>query len=522
MARPALFGLLAAAIIGYGTPASATPEVALVEGRITGTMIDGYEAYRGIPYAAPPVGALRWRPPQPVEPWNGVLDAGDFGAVCPQPVMPGATAEVPRMDEDCLSLNVWSPPDSAGKTLPVMVQIHGGAYFLGSSRKPLDQGITGLSRRGVVLVSMNYRLGRLGFFAHPASAREHPDEPTANYWLMDQIAALEWVKRNIGRFGGDPDNVTIFGVSAGGSSVNALVASPKARGLFAKAIVQSGGGLFNASTALADAQKVGLEVAARAGAPGEDPAALAKLRALTAEQVLANEQGPPAYGPVVDGILLTVPIAESFAKGVIARVPYLSGSTSDEFSVFGLMGFTGETLKERFGIRLDTVRKAYEADGPLSDADLVSQVGTDFIFTAGAHGLATMAARNGAPVFVYRLDYVGDEWRGTLTGVPHGGDQMYVFGVDYRPNNGTSDGTYLSSPSDKDRRIASMVQDYWTNFARTGDPNGAALPAWPRHEGENRETLVIDDDTAAVKDFRKAQLAVWYRMWAAQTGLSIE
>lgn len=522
MARPALFGLLAAAIIGYGTPANAAPEIALVEGRITGTIIDGYEAYRGIPYAAPPVGALRWRPPQPVKPWDRVLDAGDFGPVCPQPVMPGAAADGPRMDEDCLTLNVWSPPESAGRRLPVMVQIHGGAYFLGSSRKPLDQGITGLSSRGVVLVSMNYRLGRLGFFAHPASATEHPDEPTANYWLMDQIAALEWVKRNIARFGGDPDNVTIFGVSAGGTSVNALVASPRARGLFAKAIVQSGGGLFNASTALADAQKVGLEVAARADAPGEDPAALAKLRSLTAEQILANEQGPPAYGPVVDGTVLTAPIAESFAKGDIARVPYLSGSTSDEFSVFGLMGFTGETLKERFGIRLDAVRPAYESGGRLSDDELVSQVGTDFIFTAGAHGLATMAARAGAPVYVYRLDYVGDEWRGTLTGVPHAGDQMYVFGVDYKPENRASDGTYLAHPSDKDRRTAAMIQTYWTNFARTGDPNGEALPAWPRHEGTHPQTLVIDDDTAAVQDFRKAQLSVWYRMWEEQTGLSIE
>ncbi|MEN3950142.1 carboxylesterase family protein [Iodidimonas sp. SYSU 1G8] len=522
MARPTLFGLMITAVIGYGASAHAAPEIVLAEGRIAGTVINGYEAYLGIPYAAPPIGNLRWRPPQAVKPWSGVLDASDFGAVCPQPVMLGAAPDGPRMDEDCLSINVWSPPESAGKKLPVMVQIHGGAYFLGSSRKPLDQGITGLSRRGIVLVSMNYRLGRLGFFAHPASAREHPDEPTANYWLMDQIAALEWVKRNIGHFGGDPENVTIFGVSAGGTSVNALVASPKARGLFAKAIVQSGGGLFNSSTALADAHKVGLEVAARAGAPGDDPTALAKLRSLTAEQILGNEQGPPAYGPVVDGTLLTAPIAESFAKGDIARVPYLSGSTSDEFSVFGLMGFTGETLKEKFGIQLDTVRPAYEPDGPLREDDLVSQVGTDFIFTAGSHGLASMAARTGAPVYVYRLDYLGDEWRGTLTGVPHGGDQMYVFGVDYRPEGKASDGTYLAHPSDKDRRTAAMIQTYWTNFAKTGDPNGEALPAWPRYEGADPQTLVIDDDTAAAQDFRKAQLSVWYRMWEQQTGLSVE
>ncbi|MEN3976723.1 carboxylesterase family protein [Emcibacter sp. SYSU 3D8] len=507
--------------LALGLPGAAATEATLVvhtaSGPVRGALQDGMAAFKGIPFAAPPVGTLRWRPPQPITPWTGVRDATEFGAMCAQPTLPSGPA---RGSEDCLSINVWTPDGKTVGKRPVMVWIYGGAFVVGSSAQLLDQGATELSKRGVVLVSFNYRVGRFGFFAHPDMAKAHPGEPGANYWLMDQIAALKWVKANISAFGGDPDNVTIFGVSAGGTSVNALVASPAARGLFHKAISQSGGGLFNSSMPLAQARRAGMAIAARAGVAG--PGSLDRLRAMSTAQILANEQGPPEFLPVVDGMLLTDTLPAMFAKGHIAPVPFLAGTNSNEFSVFGLMGFTGETLGKRFGVNIETAKPVYNEQGALSDNQLVSQIGTDFIFTAGSMGLASMAAKAGNPAYTYRLAYIADEFRPALKGVPHAGDQMYVFGLDYKPEVIFSPGTSASSPSDKDRRISAMMADYWTNFARTGDPNGKGLPVWGMFKPPAPMTLVIDDETASVPDFRKAQLSLWYRMWERQSGLTVE
>ncbi len=515
--RPLLMAAGLTLWLAGGASANEALLVQTTSGPVRGALQDGMAAFRGIPFAAPPTGDLRWRPPQPVTPWTETRDASAFGPMCAQPTLPQGPA---KGSEDCLTVNVWSPGGTVAGKRPVMVWVYGGAFVVGSGDKLLDQGATELSKRGVVLVSFNYRVGRFGFFAHPGLAREHPAEPVANYWLMDQIKALEWVRDNIASFGGDPGNVTIFGVSAGGTSVNALVASPAASGLFHKAISQSGGGLFNSSTALADAERTGLEVAARAGATG--PNALTKLRAMSTEQVLANEQGPPAYGPMVDGKLLTDTLPRMFARGEIAPIPYIAGTTSDEFSIFGMMGFTGETLKERFGVDVAAARSAYEAEGALSDEELVSQIGTDFIFTAGANGLAGMVARTGQPAYTYRLAYLADAFRSTLGGVPHGGDQMYVFGLDYQPDEASAPGTWTAKPSDRDRRISAMIADYWVNFARTGDPNGVGLPLWGQHKPPTPQTLVIGDDTASVPDFREAQLGLWYSMWEKQNGLTVE
>ncbi|MGE0666849.1 MAG: carboxylesterase/lipase family protein [Sphingomonadales bacterium] len=491
--------------------------VETTSGPVKGEMQDGLMAFKGIPFAAPPVGALRWRPPQPVEPWTEMRDAGKFGEMCAQPTLPTGPN---KGSEDCLTINVWTQPGESVAKRPVMVWIYGGAFVVGNSMSSLDQAATELSKRGVVLVSFNYRVGRFGFFAHPEMRKEHPDEPVANYWLMDQIAALKWVRDNIAAFGGDRGNVTIFGISAGGTSVNGLVASPEARGLFHKAISMSGGGLFPASTPLADAEKIGVVVAERAGAKGAG--ALGKMRAMTADQILSNEQGPPAFLPMVDGKLLPEGLSVMFARGNIASVPYMAGTTSDEFSIFGMMGFTGETLKERFGVDVAAARSAYEDGGKLTDAELVSQIGTDFIFTSGSMGLASMAAKAGQPAYTYRLAYLADEFRPTLKGVPHGGDGQYIFGLDYKPETVFAPGTHIEKPTDKDRRVSAMMADYWVNFARTGDPNGEGLPRWGRFNAPSRETLVIDDDTVSVPDFRKAQLGLWYRMWEQQNGLGVE
>ena len=501
----AVFGIVALFI--HCLASAAGPVVRTAQGSIRGTVNEGFFTFKGVPYAAPPVGALRWRVAQQAAPWKGVRDATDFGADCEQPTLPDVPAPH-RMSEDCLSVNVLTPSLDETKKLPVMVSIHGGAYVVGSGRSPLDLGVLSIARRGVVVVSFNYRLGRFGFFAHPALSSERPGEPVGNYFLTDQIAALQWVRRNIAHFGGDPANVTIFGCSAGGSSVNLLVATPAARGLFVRAIAESGGGLFNASRPLAKAQEEAREVARRAGADADSAAGLRRLRELTPRQVLANEQGPPDYGAIIDGKLLSDSLPVLFAKGLINPVAYLAGSTGDEASIFGMMGFDAAVLEKRFGIRVADVRPVYEADGKLTDAQLLRQVQTDFIFTAGSGSLAALAAKNGHPAYVYEFAYLNDAQRGKLSGPPHCGQMPYMFDT-------------LTAPTDRDERIARMLQDYWTNFAKIGDPNGPSLPQWPRYRTPDPATLVINDDTAAVPDFRKARLKVWYDKWSQETAQRI-
>jgi para-nitrobenzyl esterase len=485
------------------------PVVATTGGNIRGSGIDGFYMFRGIPYAAPPVGPLRWRATQPAATWSGVRAATEFGADCEQPITPAPSSPpAPAMSEDCLTINVLTPTLQTTRKLPVMVWIHGGAFFVGSGRFPLNTGVPQLSRRGVVLVTFNYRLGRFGFFAHSALSHEHPGEPVGNYWETDQIAALQWVQRNIAKFGGDPSKVTLFGCSAGGSSVNLLVASPAARDLFARAITESGGGLFNASRPLAKAQDEARVVAKRAGADGDSAEGLQKLRALTPEQVLANEQGPPDYGAIVDGQLLTDELPVLFAKGEINPVDYLVGSVSDEASIFGLMGFDAAVMEQRFGIRIAEVRPTYEADGKISEADLLRQVQTDFIFSAGAGSLGAFAARNGHATYVYKFAYLSSAQRGKMPGVPHGGEIACLFNT-------------VVTPNANDNRVATMVQSYWTNFAKHGDPNGPGLPRWPQYRIPSPATLLIDDKTAAVPDFHKARLQLWYDKWSQHSGLPV-
>ncbi|HYE49655.1 MAG TPA: carboxylesterase family protein [Azospirillaceae bacterium] len=492
-----LAGLVAAA--GVARAADTRPVVETDLGAVKGVAADGVAVFKGIPFAAPPTGELRWRPTQAARRWKGERDAAEFGPNCPQPSRSGG--EAGPQSEDCLTLNVVTP-DPKGK-LPVLVSIHGGAFFVGSGRYLIDRGIPEIVRRGVVLVSPNYRIGRLGFFAHPAMAGG--GEAVGNYWLMDQIAALEWVKRNIARFGGDPGNVTILGCSAGGSSVNSLVASPAARGLFARASVHSGGGFFNATRPLATAEQQGREFAARAGAPGDGADALAKLRTLTPAEIIAADPGPPNFGAIIDGRLLRDQVSVSFAKGDTADVPVISGSTSNEASVFGLMGFDRKVLAARFGVDVDALRPAYEADGPLDEAELLRQVQTDFIFTSAATGMAALADKAGRPAYAYHFDHVGAAQRGKVPGAAHCEDMRYTFAT-------------APLADAQDQRVARMMQDYFLNYVRAGDPNGPGLPAWPRYGAQAPAPLVIGAETRAVPGFRARQLAPWYAKWSADTG----
>src|SRR3954468_14568624 len=301
-------GLVAAVAMATSVGAAAVlqpaaPIVTIDSGQIQGVIADGVLSFKGVPFAAAPVGELRWRSPQPVGKWTGVRQASEFEADCMQgrfgpPAVATAGAPAPRLpSEDCLYLNVWRPADPAGRNLPVMVWIYGGGFTGGSSAAPNTSGV-GFAKQRVILVAMNYRVGRFGFFAFPALSSERPDETKGNYAYMDQIAALQWVKRNISAFGGDPNNVTLFGFSAGGVSVHSMLASPMARGLFQKAIVESGGSRDSVLTARpmradgvdpnypVSAETIGITFAKSMGIDGTDQAALVKLRALSADMVL--------------------------------------------------------------------------------------------------------------------------------------------------------------------------------------------------------------------------------------------
>jgi para-nitrobenzyl esterase len=520
-------GWLYAGLLALAGANAAPPSVVRVDsGELRGVVDDGVAAYKGIPFAAPPVGELRWRPPQPVARWTGVRQAAEFGADCMQgrfgpPPAPGApAARVPS--EDCLYLNVWSPASAAPKAkLPVMVWIYGGGFMGGSSSSPGTAGMQ-FAKQGVVLVAANYRVGRFGFFAFPALSRERPAETKGNYAYMDQIAALQWVKRNIAAFGGDPNNVTIFGFSAGGVSVHSLLASPMARGLFHKAIAESGGSRDSVLTARpmredgvdpnypVSAETIGMEFARSMGIEGTDPAALAKLRALSSEEVL---RGAPAQAgvnapryettPVLDGKLVTETAETAYKAKHQPRVPLLAGSNSADTAGNRIRATTKEQFFARFGQWSAQAKAAYDPDGTTELATMVTRANDDFGQAEPARFAVNAFAANGSPAYRYRFSYVQSAMRERMrAGAPHGGEIAFVFGtLAARPG---------SAISPEDQAVSKMAQSYWVNFAKTGDPNGAGLPVWPRHDPQKDSIFEFrpDGTAGAGPDARKARLDV--------------
>ncbi len=481
-------------------PGNAGPVVRTDAGAVRGEAIESGAAYRGIPFAAPPVGALRWREARPHQSWRGTRDATRFGADCPQNSREGGVAHA--QSEDCLTLSVITP-DRKAKGLPVLISIHGGAYAFGSGRYIAEAGLSPVVRSGVILVSPNYRVGRFGFFAHPELTAE-AGRGTGNFWLSDQILALDWVQRNIARFGGDPAKVTILGCSAGGSSVNSLMVAPAARGKFARASVHSGGGFFNATRPLGRAENEGLEFAARAGVMQRGSNGLAALRRLPVSAVLAADPSTPNYGAIVDGALLPEPVSLAFASGRQAQVPLIAGSTSDEASVFGLMGFDAAVLKQRFGIDLADLREVYASEGPLSDSQLLRRVQTDFIFTSAALGMSALAARN-APAWSYHFDYVPPVERGDRLGAPHCADMPHLFGLNQAPI---------------DAWPGALLRQYWINFIRFGDPNGPGLPSWSRVQPGVPGVLMVGDSAVTASSLRPAAMTFWHQRWARDNGFT--
>lgn len=444
------------AIAALASPAAAQ-QVTVDSGAVTGATVDSIASFKGIPYAAPPLGAGRWSAPAPVEPWRAPRDATTYGPDCMQNPLPGIQPGSRPMSEDCLTLNVWTPKPAKDAKLPVMVWIHGGGFVGGSGTLPETDGAA-LARRDVVVVSFNYRLGRFGFFAHPALGKD------GNWGLMDQIAALKWVQRNIAAFGGDPAKVTIFGESAGGESVSRLMASAAAKGLFARAIVASGGGRDDWPT-LADAQAKGQVFATRAGA-----ADVAALRALPAETVLGSvalmsKEEDRYSGPMTDGTIVPAGAETIFAEGKQARIPYIIGSNDDElgFIPAPFRAMVNGPVEKSLGAAAAMVKAAYA-----SEDEANRRLGGDAMFAEPALAFGLLQARAGGPAWLYRFGYVAEGQRKPDVGAVHASDVAFQFG------NLSADATAA------DRAAAKQLGDYWTNFAKTGDPNGSGLPVWSR------------------------------------------
>jgi para-nitrobenzyl esterase len=406
------------------------------------------------------------------------------------------------MSEDCLTLNVWRPAGAkAGDKLPVMVWIYGGAFIFGAGSMPTYDG-TRFAEKGVVLVTFNYRIGRFGFFAHPA-LDQGPD-PVANYGLMDQIAALHWVRANIAAFGGDAHNVTMFGESAGAISVNYLMVSPAARGLFDKAISESG---FGRSTpkSLPAAESVGRSFAEANGVKGDDAAAATALRALSADALNARFTGlgdPAIPGPILDGGILTQGIAPTFEKGEEAHVPYLEGGNSYEASLFPKIGDIPDPVIARAG----DPAKVIALYGGQPKPEVARELLTDTMITEPDRDLARQMAKQGLPAFVYHFSYVPASMRDKSFGAPHGSEIGYVFDtLPTKPINYY--GRDIPAATPDDQKISDAMHAYWVAFAKTGDPGSAGGPRWPRYTVAGDELVEFGADGVHVrKAFAKDRL----------------
>jgi para-nitrobenzyl esterase len=493
-------------------------QVTTVSGAVEGAVsADGQVRYfLGIPYARPPVGPLRWQPPQPSLPWYNVRPALNFAPRAMQGhIYDDMVFRDQGPSEDCLYLNVWAPANSSAEKLPVMVWIHGGGYVAGGSSEPRQDG-TNLCKLGVIVVSMNYRMGVFGFFALPELAKESPHNAAGNYGLLDQVAALQWVKQNIAAFGGDPDNVTIFGESAGSYSVSALMASPLTQGLFNRAIGESGA-LFNKihpTATLVEAERNGLKF----GITNFGTTSLAKLRDLPAAILLRAATNLPHeyFRPNIDGYFLPAPCDDIYAAGRQNRVALLAGWNRDEgyFKDY----YTNEPptpgkvmtppdkatvdnytacARERFGDRADEFLKAYSATTDAEARRAAADYAGDRFIAWGTWRWIEYQLQTGeSPVYRYKFEQLlplaKDAKPGAQPATPHAADIEFIFRT-------LSTRKLPWKPEDK--KVSELISQYWVNFAKAGDPNGPGLPKWPQYKADDGfQLLHISADSAAAPD----------------------
>jgi para-nitrobenzyl esterase len=500
-------------------------------------------AFKGIPYAAPPMGSLRWRAPQPAMPWSGVRKADRFGASCPQPrPQPG-----PRMDENCLYINVWTGASSASERRPVMVWIHGGGFFEGSGSDPVTDG-TGLARKGVVLVTFNYRLGALGFLATPTLSSESRHHASGNYGLLDEIAALRWVRRNIAAFGGDPDNVTIFGHSAGAGSVNFLSISPLATGLFERSLAESQVRwprdlelryLSSSWRSLPEAEKQGARYIQSLGVHSLQQLRALRWQAFTKGGVAidvavptGSTARPPIFRPVIDGWVLPRDFSQTFAARAQNRVAYTAGNNQDEGgaaprTAWQWLRVHPPTSDIRMGspipiVTLAAYRSAARRKfGPMAARFLALYPASNDDEAARENDIAIhdnsqistylwarqWTAQTGKPVYTYFWTHAPPEPTRDLRGAYHGSERYYVF---------DSLDNFKLPWTAQDRRIAALMSSYWANYARTGNPNGPGLPHWPAFDPRAGTVMVLGDGFGPVPIAHGAKYRFWTRFFASR------
>jgi para-nitrobenzyl esterase len=451
--------------------------------------------YKGIPYAAPPVDSLRWRAPQPVPRRQNPLKADHFGPMCMQSRMGPSAAQAP-VSEDCLYLNIWTAAKSAKEKLPVMVWSHGGGYTMGSGDSPQFDG-EALAKKGVVLVTYNYRLGVFGFFAHPELTKESGRNASGNYGLMDLAAALRWIQRNISNFGGDPARVTIFGVSAGAGLVANLVGSPEGKGLFQRGIAQSGAWMgirIGKPMTLAQAEAAGVKTAEALGAKS-----LAALRAKPADELLKSGRGT---GPIVDGWFIPKDLSLIYEQGEQNDVDILVGSNKDEGTFFSRPGgttadqFTKQS-NQRFGVLAEAFLKLYPAG---SDAEAEASQLASFRDELGwlmRKWVNLQSTRGKGKAYLYYFTHVPPETPGAPSrGATHGAETSYVF------DNLTPSGLRWT---DLDRQVADRISSYWASFAASGNPNGKGLPSWPAYGKDGKRAMVLGDTIEVEQEPDKAR-----------------
>jgi para-nitrobenzyl esterase len=501
----------------YG--ATSGPQVKTASGVVEGKDDGAVHAFLGIPYAAPPVGDLRWKPPAAAAKWDGVRKATEFGAHCMQGKVYGdMNFRDAGGSEDCLTLNVWVPAKAAAAKLPVMVWIYGGGFVAGTTSEARQDG-THLAQQGVIVVSMNYRLGVFGFFVHPELAKESGRNAAGNYGLLDQVAALHWVRDNIATFGGDPGNVTIFGESAGSFSVSAQMASPLAKGLFQKAIGESGaafhsGGLSFEPRSVREEKDV-KTVSAKFGV-----STLAEMRALPAQKLLDAFSPPQSqgfdFGPDVDGYFLPEPVPAIFTAGEQNDVPLLAGWNHDEGSfeiAFSPQKPTADSLKataqKEFGDKAAEFLKLYPSGTPQQTLRSAQDfAGDQFIAFSTWDWMESQSKTGKQPIYRYRFDLGPPaDPKGPQLGAYHSAEIEYVFGQ--------LDSKAGVAWRAEDRQLSEEMQKCWANFARSGDPNGAGLPKWPVYSAaDGWQVMFLDAKSGAHKDDLRERYLFLAGAWA--------